>query len=382
MVKQVIIIGGHIQALGLARQAWLMEIPVVLFIEDAFSVARFSRSVSKTVVFESISRLQDSLTPFQDTDSLLFPTADQYVEFLADHYADLSQHFVVGIPQLENVYLFGNKRKTYRFATELNVSHPKTWYPDTLEDVERIAKEATYPLVVKPAVMYTFHRLFGKKAFRCDTEIELLSRCQEIRQKIPVSTILIQEFLPGGAQSLYSFGVFAIEGEPKAWVIANRIRQNPMDFGNSTTFAVTCHNPEIEEIARTILHSTKYTGLAEIEFMYDESTKRFCFLEVNTRAWKWHSISEGLGFGFMSELIKYLNGQKGDFIETGNSIAWVDRLTDYTIIAKETLKGRRFLKKSIESYRQKKVSAVWSWKDPLPGLFYLALSPVLFFKRY
>ena len=326
--------------------------------------------------------MKDCLIPYQDTDTLLFPTADQYVEFLADNKDSLTEHFVLGIPQLENVELFGNKRNTYLFASKTGIPHPKSWYPDSFDDIEVIAQEATFPLIVKPAVMYSFHQLFGKKAFRCDDKKELLARCNEISKKIPVSSIIIQEFLSGGAKCLYSFGAFAVDGEPKAWVTANRIRQNPMDFGNSTTFAVTCQIPELEKIAQKILKETRYSGLAEVEFMYDEPSKTFKFLEINTRAWKWHSISTGLGFGFLSEMIKFLNGQKGDFKESGAAIAWVERLTDLTIIVKETLKGKMSFWGAMNTYRKKKVSAVWSWKDPIPGLMYLILSPVLFIKRY
>ena len=382
MLKQVIIIGGHIQALGLVRQARATGIRVVLFIEDAFSVARFSNMVSKTVVFGDVDRLGAFLIPYQDTGTLLLPTADQYVEYIAANQEALASHFVLGIPQSENVELFGDKRKTYKFATDIGIPHPQSWFPDSLEDVDIIASKATFPLVVKPAVMYSFHRIFGKKAFRCNNIEELRSRCEAIQERMPLSSVVVQEFLSGGAKTLYSFGTFAVEGEPKAWVEANRIRQNPMDFGNSTTFAVTCYISEIEECARKILRETHYTGLAEVEFMYDESCKCYKFLEINTRAWKWHSISIGLGFGFLSEMIYYLNHQPGTFRENSQSVAWVERLTDFAIIAKETLKGRMNLFQAVKSYRQKKVSAVWSWKDPLPALMYLILSPVLYIKRH
>lgn len=382
MVRQVIIIGGHIQALGLARQVQAIGISVVLFIEDPYSVARFSKSVSKTVVFGSVFQLEVFLKPFQDSDSLLFPTGDQYVEFIANHYESLSRHFVLGIPQVENVDLFGNKRLTYQYASKMGIPHPESWYPNSLEDVELIAEKARFPLVVKPAVMYSFHNLFGKKAFRCDNKRDLIERCSIIQQKIPLSSIVIQEFLFGGPKSLYSFGTFAVDGEPKAWVMANRIRQNPMDFGNSTTFAITCTLPELEKSARCILNEVHYTGLAEVEFMYDDSANEFKFLEINTRAWKWHSISMGLGFGFLSEMIKYLNHQTGDFKESPTRIAWVERVTDWFIIAKESLKGRMSFRKALQTYKNKKVNAVWSWKDPLPGIMYLILLPILFIKRY
>ena len=381
-VEQVIILGGHIQALGLARQAHEMGIRVVLFIEDAYSVARFSRSVDKTVVFGSIDRLADCLIPFHDTESLLFPTGDQYVEFLALNHPSLSVHFELGIPQVGNVELFGDKRNTYQFASEIGIPHPKCWYPDNLEDVESIAREAKFPLVVKPAVMYSFHKLFGKKAFRCDDKEALLARCKGIQEKIPLSSIIVQEFLSGGAKNLYSYGCFAVDGEPKAWIMANRIRQNPMDFGNSTTFAESCKIQEMEDSAKKILRATHYTGLAEVEFMYDGPTGEYKFLEINTRAWKWHTISTGLGFGFLSELIRYTNHQPLGFQESPDSIAWVERVTDLAIILKESLKGRLNLWEALKTYGQKKVSAVWSWKDPLPGLMYVVLSPILFVKRY
>lgn len=382
MVKQVIILGGHIQALGLARQTADLGIPVILFIEDGYSVARYSRTVKRTVVTGSEERLSDFLREYEDTDTMLFPTADNYVNYLAAHYVELKQHFIVGIPDPETVALFGDKRRTYQFAEQTGIAHPKSWYPETLSDVEQIGNTAEFPLVVKPSVMYDFHRMFGKKAYRCDTKRELLERCRMIAERMPLSGLVIQEFLSGGARTLFSFGTFAINGEPEAWIQANRIRQNPMDFGNSTTFALTCNIPEIERSARTILKRTNYTGLAEVEFMYDEQAGVYKFLEINTRAWKWHSISTGLGFGFLSEWIHWLNGEPGDFTPSGRSMAWVERLTDLTIIVKETLKGKMNPFKALSTYCQKKVNAVWELNDPMPTVMYLILSPILFIKRH
>lgn len=163
---------------------------------------------------------------------MLFPTTDDYVDYLAEHYNELSKHFYVAIPNPETVALFGDKRITYQFAEKKGIAHPQSWYPESLKDVEEIAKQTSYPIVVKPAVMYSFHKLFGKKAFRCNTKDELIRKCEEINEKMPISAIVIQEFLAGGAKTLYSYGAFAVDGEPKAWIMANRIRQNPMDFGN------------------------------------------------------------------------------------------------------------------------------------------------------
>lgn len=382
MVKQVILIGGHIQALGLARQASAVGVRVVLFIEDAYSVARFSCAVAQTVIFGNIENLSLMLIPYQDTDSLLFPTADEYVEYLAQNENSLSAHFQLGIPNLKCIEIFGNKRSAYKYVEQLGVSQPQSWLPSDINEVKDVANKLNYPVVVKPAIMHGFHKMFGKKAFRCDTKDILIEKCSNIATKFPIEGILLQEFLSGGPKDLYSYGVFAVNGKPKAWLIANRIRQNPMDFGNSTTFALTCDIPEIELSAKKILTATNYTGLAEIEFMYDENTGKYKFLEINTRAWKWHSISMGLGFGFLSEWLHYINNGASDFKPNGSEVAWCERLTDFAVIVKEIISGRMQIGNVIASYKHRKQSAVWSVKDPMPAIMYLLLSPILFIKRH
>ena len=381
-INNVIILGGHIQALGLARQAHKIGVEVILVLQDDFSVARFSRAVRKTIVCTDINKLKEALQPYAGMQTLLFPTSDEYIEFLTDNYTELYKQFILGIPKPACVEIFANKRKTYPFAEEKGIPHPMSWFPKTIDDVKKIAKDMKSPLIIKPGIMYSFHKTFGKKAFKCDTPKELLSISEKIALQYPLDSLVIQEFLTGGSEVLYSFGALAMNGEPLAWVTANRIRQNPIDFGNSTTFAITCNIPEIEIIARKILKEVNYDGLAEVEFMYDETLNTYKFLEINTRAWKWHSISTGLGFGFLSDMIHYYNGEKGDFNPEFKKCAWVERLTDFAVSLKCILKGRLKLNDILSSYNQKKVNAVWSIKDPLPAIMYLLMSPILFVKRH
>ena len=229
--------------------------------------------------------------------------------------------------------------------------------------------------------MHSFNKRFHKKAILCETRAILEKELRAIGDEYPKDQIIIQEYLDGGAKSLYSYGVFAVDGIPRAWVMANRIRQRPMDFGKSTTFAITCNIPRIEELARKILNLTHYTGLAEIEFMYDYRTEDYKFLEVNTRAWKWHNISTGLGFGFLSEMIHYYNKEKSDFRPEEKRIAWVEHTMDFAVILKEMMKGRMKWSEVVRSYRTRKVCAVWSIKDPLPAFANIAIPLWLLIKK-
>lgn len=383
MIHSIIIFGGHIQALGLARQAKKEGLSVRLIIKDSWSVTRFSNSVDAVSICKNEDSISSLLESIDVHNTLLFPTSDEYVEYLSKNYDKLSSTSCLGIPNSYCVNIFTDKRKTYQFCEENHIPHPKSYYPNSIDEINSLSAIIDYPIVVKPSIMYSFHKLLGKKAFLCNSPEELINRCIQIESKgYPINKLVIQEYLYGGAKNLFSFGVYAKDGNTKAWIQANRIRQNPMDFGNSTTFAVTCNIPQIEETARRILKLTNYSGLAEIEFMYDANSGKYKFLEINTRAWKWHSISENFGFGFLSELIRDINEQESHFTTVYERKAWVERLTDWAVIVKGVLKRKLNLREVIKTYHTPKLSAVWSWSDPLPAIMYILMAPILFFKRY
>jgi predicted ATP-grasp superfamily ATP-dependent carboligase len=461
MIKRVVIFGGHIQALGLARQVKAKRLEVVLIVEDKYQVARFSRSVSKTYICPTIEEQLKMIDELElpNKGTMLFPTNDEAVEMLCGRYEEYKERFALGVPEPKVIELFNDKRRAYRFAEASGVHCPKCWYPDTMEEVEALSKGLPYPVVVKPAVMYSFHATFGKKAFRCDDAASLKATYTRIAAKgYPLETLVVQEFLDGGAKNLYSCGVMAAGGEIIVSMQANRIRQNPMDFGNSTTYAISCFVPEIQEQTEALLRMVGYNGVGEVEWMWDAKAQQYKFLEINTRAWKWHTISNQLGFSFIGALIDFFNGEensenKGENIKNtcltqkeesqvtcsnstsldpqsaheqapGQSdaqscsdtdksylqdssekntdvpslqksaslpkkiyadekqVAWCERLTDWTVVAKEILHGRMTLKDVCASYKIKHESAVWSWKDPLPAIMYIVLSPILYVKRH
>ena len=169
MIKRVVIFGGHIQALGLARQVKAKGIEVVIVTDEGCSVARFSRAVDRTIVTPIGDwRLKIEELELPDRSTLLFPTNDEAVEMLCGRYDEYKNRFALGVPSPEVIELFNDKRRAYWFAEASGVHCPKCWYPDTMEEVEALSEELPYPVVVKPAVMYSFHATFGKKAFRCD----------------------------------------------------------------------------------------------------------------------------------------------------------------------------------------------------------------------
>lgn len=382
MIDTLLILGGHIQALGLARQAYLKGLKIVLVIPDKYSVARFSKAVDEVCVCKSEDDLINYLEKHKRKNTMLFPTNDEYISFIVKHKEKLKDFYTIALPEYPIVQLFADKSETYRFAENNNIPHPWCKYPQSLSETQTMADGLDYPVVIKPTVMYDFHKKFGKKAFLCKDKQSLLEKIKELESNdYPISSIIIQEYLSGGAKNLYSFGFFAVDGEVKSSITVNRIRQNPMDFGNSTTYAITSDVQEIQDIATSIVKQTRYTGMGEVEFMFDKG--KYKFLETNTRAWKWHTITDGRNFSFIGDWIDWLNqGCLSERRDSKIQCAWVERFTDMAVIIKGIFRGYIKLGGVIKSYQQRKISAVWNIKDPLPAIMYILMSPILYVKRY
>ena len=61
---------------------------------------------------------------------------------------------------------------------------------------------------------------------------------------------MIQELIPGGGETQFSYGAICENGRVLASVVARRTRQYPVDFGRSSSFVETVDAPAVEQAAR------------------------------------------------------------------------------------------------------------------------------------
>jgi predicted ATP-grasp superfamily ATP-dependent carboligase len=384
MIDTVILLGNHIQGLGVARICRRAGMRVYLFNEDGLCVTRFSNTCSKFVRFDGdtdlLAKLLECPVPYQT--ALLMPTNDRFVGFMADHYEVLQRKYQLSIPSPEITDLCFNKIKTYTVAREMGIPIPESHFPKSEAELQQLGQRLAYPVIIKPAVMYRFYSQLKKKVFLCHNASELLENYRRATEVIIPDEIIVQEFLPGGPTQLYSFGSFC-DGT-KVWgsFVANRIRQKPMDFGVSTTFAKTVVNPRISELATQFLTGIRYFGVSEVEFMYDEQLGDFKLIEINPRTWKWHTIANRIGINVVKMLLDYLNDQPlTEQHNTQPNIGWTERLTDTYVVLTEALRGRLSYHDFQQTRQLDTEFACFSWRDPLPGIMYIMMSPYLLFKR-
>lgn len=387
----VIVIGGHVQGLGLIRSLAKRGIPVYLIDNTQLCIARFSRHCKKFFHFPKTNQEKEFveyLLALAETERinkwLLIPTTDGVVATLSKNRTQLEEYFLVPVPEWDTIQYAYNKKLTYELASKLDVPIPKTLYPNNKQDVAGWSAELTFPVIIKPTVMHVFYKKTGHKVIVARSREELLSKYVKACQIVTPPELMIQEIIPGSAEGLYSFCSFFKQGEVIANCMGRRARQIPMDFGKASTFVESVNIPELEALSVKILRAMDYYGLSEVEFKWDPRDEGFKLLEVNPRSWKWHTLA--LRSGINLPYLLYAD-MHGDMMEkrirkAQEGVKWVDFYTDTYVAIKEILRGNIKLRQYVSSLRGQKEFAVASWDDPLPFVSETLLIPYLWRMRY
>lgn len=374
----VVVLGGHVQALGIIRIFGRMGIRSAVIDATKFNIARKSKYCDHFYLIpdcELLSFLMRTEIINKFLGWIIFPTNDSHVKILSENKKLLEENYIVSTDSWDYVMKFFNKKATYQLAEKIGIPIPKTYFPSTEKDIEQLNIE--YPCIVKPAIMYTFYSKVKKKVFLCNTKAELYENYRRALKIIPPDEIIIQEVVKGLSKNQYSACFLFIDGISYVHLTACRMRQHPIDFGNATTYAETVNIPLLKEYGEKILRHSGYSGICEVEFKRDEKDGAFKFLEVNPRTWKWHSISNKAGTPFLPLFYQYLTGSLIQPIDHYEKASFRHALTDFPIQIQLLAKGLKYA-----LYRSRPVEkAVWARDDIKPWFFEKIYLPLLMYKR-
>jgi predicted ATP-grasp superfamily ATP-dependent carboligase len=376
-----IILGGHFLGLGAARMLRMARAGIPVWVMDEeVCIAQFSRHVSgflrcpppeDEAQFHAF--LLETAAKKDLAGSVVFACTDEFVKVLARGHERLSQQYVLITPPWETAQFLYDKRLTHRLALQQGVPMPETQIPGSLDVL--VALDIELPVVLKPAITSHLMDATKKKAYRADNREALLATFQMMAGVIDPSEILIQELIPGRAANLYSFFGLFKDGEIVTGFSAKRSRQHPMEFGRASTFVETVCIPELGALATRLLTAIGYSGLAEVEFMYDPKHGRYELLEVNPRIWGWHTLASRAGVNLMHLAYAQAIGEPMAAGQFREGAKWVHLLTDIPTAALEIWHGRLSLHDYLRSMRGSKEFAVLSLDDPLPVIMELLLVP-------
>lgn len=372
-----LVIGGNLNGLSIARSLGRQGVPVWILSQPNIKLACFSRYTQRTFSWpecdhESQVAYLLALAERHHLDQwVLLPTSDESAALLAKFRDPLSRRFRVSTPAWDVLRWAYDKRLTYQLATEQEVQCPSTFYPANEDDLRMAALE--FPIILKPATHTVMNRFTSDKAWPAANREMLLSRYREACELIPPEEIIVQERIPGGGESQFSFAALCQEGEPIASLTARRTRQFPIDFGYSSSFVETLEVPEIEAPSRRLLAAMRYTGLVEVEYKRDPRNGRYKLLDINPRLWTWATLGACAGVDFPYLLWRMLVGKRVRNRIGRAGARWVRMSTDIPAAIHLMLRGSLTPGAYVRSLSGPIAFALIAEDDPLPGLLDLPL---------
>ena len=213
----VLILGADFQALGILRALAEAGIPSFLVATEP-GIAAYSRyakrKASRSKLFHVGEAGAKYLLELARDESLegwtIACVDDDGVEFLARNHSRLSQRFELPVPDWSRSEKFFKKSLSFQVAQKAGIPVPRQYDASSLESLRR--QQILFPVVLKPSFKKDYYDKTKVKGILVSSSEELVSEYNQMLELIPSSQIVVQEFLPGGTQNLYSFAVL-FDGE-------------------------------------------------------------------------------------------------------------------------------------------------------------------------
>ncbi|RLI41308.1 hypothetical protein DRO69_11725, partial [Candidatus Bathyarchaeota archaeon] len=328
-----------------------------------FAIGFFSKYCTKKVVYPSPVKepywFKRWLLKYiaQNKFDVLMPISNPVLLSVSRSLADFARYTRVPIPPFATVRKALDKALTFSIAKL--IPHPVTFLPKKYSDIFKIAKKATYPVVIKPRLSSGSR---GIKYANNAAELVYYFRAVAERYGFP----LVQEYIPGNE----IYGVYTLlnkDAKVRAFFVHKRIRQFPL-MGGPSTYRVSVSNKLLVELGTKLLKEIGWYGVAMVEFKIDLRDNKPKLMEVNPRFCGSLSLAIKAGVDFpyllykmavegdVRPIYRYKIGVKSRFLLWGDVF--------HFMASQEKLK---LLPEFLKFYEKNLSYDIWNVKDSLPA---------------
>ncbi len=328
-LDRVLILDGNTRsALAATRSLGMKGVHVVVADVAKRSLAGASRYCSESFTYPSpASHLEGFLATVKTECSqrgigVILPMTELSTSTVLKHGKEFKS-LRVPFAELKAFETVTDKWRLFKLAQQLNLSIPKTQFVTDISSLGDISQELKLPVVLKP------HRsMIASRGRWIATSVQYARSVEELKEiaaryeYFSQHPFMIQEYIPGQAE-----GVFALfdRGKPIVFFGHRRLRERPPSGGVSVLSESIEPNPEAKRMARAILETVGWHGVAMVEFKVSAEGTPY-LMEVNGRFWGSLQLAIDAGVDFPWLLYQLAIGRNLDKVKpyiTGVKCRWL-----------------------------------------------------------
>ncbi len=390
-----VILGGGINGLGLARSFGKVKIKSII-VDHYNSFSFYSKFAKGYLVTNPIYKPDDFIRDLIELGKkikgkgFILATNDEWLIPISKNQKELEKYFYFPMSNWEVIDKCSDKKKLYEFAIENNIPHPKTIFLDKLAEYKDKIDQISFPCILKPAIPVGFMEKMNsnKKVIRIENNEQLEIWTQRINEaSLQNFPYIIQEYIDSGVENLYTITTYSNKtAEIIAYSTGHKIRQRPPDAGTIISGRVV-HEPDLYKHASKLIKKIGFYGIANTEFKKDLRDGRYKLIEINPRPGKWNYSVTASGINLPYLAYREAKGENLNFIEPmKNEFVWLVLFEDifFSLIGFKRKGNSQYsltYKQWRKSIKGKKVFAVLSIKDFMPGIMYFISLISMFRKR-
>jgi D-aspartate ligase len=375
-------------------------IPVTTADAHRLAPAAWSRHVTRRVrcpPAESTPELVAWLLAFGERHPghVLYPTSDGLAWLFSAHAEELGRHFHLYSPPPAVMERVLDKASLYALCARVGIEVPRSWYPADTEELAAIAREASFPLLIKQrtqALSLTCSKgLTVADARHLPEAFAAFARANGhgdaiVRRQPEACRPMLQEYCPEVDDGTLLVGGFVDRsGRLLAARASAKILQKPRRLGIALCLEEACLEPSVAAGLEALCREAGYYGVFQVELI--RVGGRFLLIDFNPRLYHYMVFEIARGMPLPLFAYRAAIGDEAGLAELGAAAresaspggrTFADRLALEVMLRGQRITGRmsageaRRWRRWYEEHRASMVDLTLDPDDPRPAYFDVA----------
>jgi predicted ATP-grasp superfamily ATP-dependent carboligase len=283
-----------VTALAIIREAAHLR-KNIFIVDNVDGIAMKSRyPVKYLLATTDEDSILSQLKCLADHNTVLIADCDRWLRFIAKYYLSLKVLFAdILHPVPETLALCLHKVDFLEWCHKKNFPAPKLYNVNSKSDFEHVVD---FPVILRPEETQHGKESDLPKAVEAVNASEL-QRWLILFENNNIKPVVCESALSASG-SQFSVGVARQNGKTISFV-AEKVRP-VAERCCGGSYVVGRQNSTAKDLAEQVLEAFDYSGIAEVEILYDPLRDKYWIIEVNARPWVQFPMAAKLGCNLLS----------------------------------------------------------------------------------